>query len=194
MNAIILTGSIATGKSTVASLLKLYGYTIISADEVAHKKLQEYSKEIENIFGTSDRKELGKIVFNDETKRKQLESFLHPKIKEYILKESEKLEEYGVPYFLDIPLYFETGNYNEFQNVVVVYTPKEIQIQRLAQRNNISLDEAEKLVNLQINIEDKKDKATYIIDNSKNLKHLQKEVDKFINHLKGENNEKNKND
>jgi len=194
MNAIILTGSIATGKSTVASLLKLYGYTIISADEVAHKKLQEYSKEIESIFGTSDRKELGKIVFNDETKRKQLESFLHPKIKEYILKESEKLEEYGVPYFLDIPLYFETGNYNEFQNVVVVYTPKEIQIQRLAQRNNISLDEAEKLVNLQINIEDKKDKATYIIDNSKNLKHLQKEVDKFINHLKGENNEKNKND
>ena len=79
MNAIILTGSIATGKSTVASLLKLYGYTIISADEVAHKKLEEYSNEIKEMFGTSDRKELGKIVFNDEKERKNLKLF-------YILK------------------------------------------------------------------------------------------------------------
>ena len=184
MNAIILTGSIATGKSTVASLLKLYGYTIISADEVAHKKLNEYSKEIKEIFGTSDRKELGKIVFNDETKRKQLEKFLHPKIKEEILNESNNLEEYNVPYFLDIPLYFETGNYKEFKNVVVVYTPKEIQIQRLVNRNNISLEEAKKLVNLQIDIDEKKEKATYVIDNSKDLKHLQKEVDKFISFIK----------
>ena len=184
MNAIILTGSIATGKSTVASLLKLYGYTIISADEVAHKKLEEYSNEIKEMFGTSDRKELGKIVFNDENKRKKLENFLHPKIKEYILNESNRLEEYGVPYFLDIPLYFETGNYNEFKNVVVVYTPKDIQIQRLAKRNDISLDEAKKLVNLQMDIEEKKQKATYVIDNSKDLKYLQKEIEKFINFLK----------
>jgi len=184
MNAIILTGSIATGKSTVASLLKLYGYTIISADEIAHKKLVEYSNKIKEMFGTNDRKELGKIVFNDKSKRKELEKFLHPKIKEEILKESNRLEDYGVPYFLDIPLYFETGNYKEFKNIVVVYTPKEIQIQRLANRNNISLEEAQKLVNLQIDIEEKKQKATYVIDNSQNLKHLQKEVDKFINYLK----------
>jgi len=183
MNAIILTGSIATGKSTVASLLKLYGYTVISADEVAHKKLEEYSKDIKDMFGTSDRKELGKIIFNNETKRKKLEAFLHPKIKEYILNESNRLEEYNVAYFLDIPLYFETGNYKEFKNVVVVYTPRDIQIQRLSQRNNISLEEAEKLVNLQIDIEEKKSKATYVIDNSSNLKHLQKEVDKFIQQI-----------
>ena len=184
MNAIILTGSIATGKSTVASLLKLYGYTIISADEVAHKKLIEFSDEIKKMFGTSDRKELGKIIFNNEKERKKLEKFLHPKIKEEILGEVEKLEKFDVPYFLDIPLYFETGNYNEFKNVVVVYTPKEIQIKRLSQRNKISLEEAKKLVDLQIDIEIKKEKATYIIDNSKNLKHLQKEVEKFINQLK----------
>jgi len=189
MNGIILTGSIATGKSTVASLLKLYGYTIISADEVAHNKLKEYSSEIEKLFGTSERKELGKIVFNDKAKRKQLENFLHPKIKEEISKESAKLEEYNVPYFLDIPLYFETGNYNEFKEVLVIYTPREIQIQRLSDRNNITIQEAQKLVDLQIDIEEKKSKATYVIDNSQNLKHLQKEVDKFIQRIK---NEKNK--
>ena len=184
MNAIILTGSIATGKSTVASLLKLYGYTIISADEVAHKLLEKYSNEIKDMFGTSERKELGKIVFNNESKRKQLEEFIHPKIKEYILNESKKLEKFNIPYFLDIPLYFETGNYNEFKKVVVVYTPQNIQIQRLAKRNNISLDEAKKLVNLLINIEEKKQKANYLIDNSKDLKHLQKEVDNFISVIK----------
>ena len=87
-------------------------------------------------------------------------------------------------YFLDISLYFETNNYKEFDKVVVVYTPKEIQIQRLANRNNITLDEAKKLVNLQIDIEEKKQQATYIIDNSKDLKHLQKEVERFITQLK----------
>jgi dephospho-CoA kinase len=183
MNAIILTGSIATGKSTVASLLKLYGYSVISADEMAHEMLKKYSNKIEKMFGTSERKELGKIVFNDKEKKKELENFLHPKIKEAILKKVNELEKYNVPYFLDIPLYFETGNYNEFKNIVVVYTPYELQIERLMQRNNISNEEAKKLINLQIPIEEKKEKASYIIDNSQDLKHLQSEVDKFIKTL-----------
>jgi len=183
MNAIILTGSIATGKSTVASLLKLYGYSVISADEVAHEMLKKYSNEIESMFGTSERKELGKIIFNDKSKKKQLEGFLHPKIKAKILEEANKLEEYNVPYFLDIPLYFETKNYDEFKNIVVVYTPYELQLKRLMERNNISEEEGKKLITLQIPIEEKKAKASYIIDNSKNLKHLQNEVDKFIKSL-----------
>jgi dephospho-CoA kinase len=183
MNGWILTGSIATGKSTVATLLKLYGYTIISADEVSHKLLKKYSKEIETIFGTSDRKELGKIVFNNKTKRKTLENFLHPKIKDYIMQESNKLEKYNVAYFLDIPLFFETNNYPEFDKVVVVYTPQKTQIERLSNRNSISTNEAIKLINLQIDIEDKKSKATYVIDNSQDLKHLQKEVEKFISYI-----------
>jgi dephospho-CoA kinase len=184
MNGWILTGSIATGKSTVATFLKLYGYTIISADEVSHKILKEYSKEIETIFGTSDRKELGKIVFNDKLQRQKLEQFLHPKIKHYIMQESEKLEKYNIPYFLDIPLFFETNNYPEFDKVVVVYTPRQTQIARLSHRNSISTNEAIKLINLQINIEDKKLKADYVIDNSQELKHLQKEVEKFISLIK----------
>ena len=84
---------------------------------------------------------------------------------------------------MDIPLYFETENYNEFKNVVVVYTPYEIQLQRLIQRNNLSQEEAKKLINLQLPIEEKKQKATFVIDNSKNLKHLQKEVDEFVKSL-----------
>ena len=147
MNGWILTGSIATGKSTVASLLRLYGYTIISADEVAHKLLKENSLEIEKMFGTSERKKLRGIIFNNSQKREQLEQFLHPKIKKFIMNESEKLEQYNLPYFLDIPLFFEKNNYPDFDKVVVVYTPKNIQIQRLAKRDNISENEAIKLLN-----------------------------------------------
>ena len=180
MNGWILTGSIATGKSTVASLLRLYGYSIISADEVAHTLLKTYSKKIENIFGTSNRKELGNIVFNNKTKREQLEYFLHPKIKNFIMNETKKLETYNIPYFLDIPLYFEKNNYPEFDKIVVVYTPQQIQIQRLMNRNNISIEEAKKLINLQMDIEIKKKRANYFIDNSQDLKNLQKEVEKFI--------------
>jgi len=184
MNGWILTGSIATGKSTVASLLRLYGYKVISADEVAKIVREQNRDKIIELFNTDKKEELAKIIFNDKNQRKKLENLLHPKIREYILNESNKLEKTNIPYFLDIPLYFETNNYKEFDKVVVVYTPKEIQIQRLANRNNITLDEAKKLVNLQIDIEEKKQKATYIIDNSKDLKHLQKEVEKFITQLK----------
>jgi len=184
MNGIILTGSIATGKSTVANLLRLYGYTIIDADEVAHNELEKHNKEIKEIFGTTDRKEIGKIVFNNESERKKLENFLHPKIREAIMNEAKELEKFNIPYFIDIPLYFENGNYNDFDKVVAVYTPKEMQIKRLMDRNRIDQKEAENLINLQMDIEEKKQKATYIIDNSKDLKHLQKEIEKFINKIK----------
>jgi len=184
MNGWILTGSIATGKSTVASLLRLYGYTIISADEVAHKLLKENSLEIEKMFGTSERKKLREIIFNNKQKREQLEQFLHPKIKKFIMNESEKLEQYNVPYFLDIPLFFEKNNYPDFDKVVVVYTPKNIQLERFLKRNGYSREESLKRIASQMPIDEKKAKATWIIDNSKDLKHLQQEVEDFVTKIK----------
>jgi len=184
MNGWILTGSIGSGKSTTASLLKLYGYKVISADEVAKKVREENRDKIVEMFGTADKGELAKIIFNDSKKREELEKLLHPKIKSYIMEEAYKLEKDEVPYFLVIPLYFEKGNYPEFDKVVVVYTPIDIEIERVAKRNGISIEEAKKLVNLQMNIDEKRKRATYVIDNSKDLKHLQKEVEKFISYLK----------
>ena len=191
-NAIVLTGSIATGKSTVASILKLFGYSIIDADSIAHKILDENVDFVRKTFGEEyikdnkvDRKALGKLIFNDKSQKEKLEKFIHPLIKQNILKECEKLEKYNVTYFVDIPLYFERGVYKDyFDKVLVVYTPRDIQIQRLAKRNNISLEEAEKLVSLQMDIEDKKKQADFVIDNSKDLKHLQNEIDKFLKEIK----------
>ena len=188
-NAIALTGSIATGKSTVANLFKMFKFLVIDADRIAHKILDENYKWVENNYGKDFikdnkvlRKKLGKIVFNNKKKLKKLEDFLHPKIKQKILKEAELYEKQNKPYLIDLPLFFERKNY-KIDKVIVVYTPKNIQLKRLMKRDNISKEEALKKISLQIDIEEKKDLATYVIDNSKDLNHTIKEVEKTINEL-----------
>ncbi len=189
-HGIALTGGIATGKSTVCNLLKLYGFHIIDADSVAHEILDEEKEEIARLFGERyvsekgvDRKALGALVFHNKEERLKLEHLLHPKIRRRILQMAQKEERFRVPYFVDIPLFFERGNY-PFTKVVVVYAPKELQIERLRKRERLSLEEAKKRVSLQIDVEEKKEKADYVIDNSKDLKHLQKEVESFIERIK----------
>jgi dephospho-CoA kinase len=189
-NGIVLTGGIATGKSTVASLLRMYGYTIIDADEIVHNVLHLHAKDIDLMFdgvvedGKVNRKKLGVIVFNDKIKLGILERFLHPIIKQEILKEANDLETFGIPYFVDIPLFFEKKNYDEFEKVLVIYTPYKIQLERLMDRNSFSKEEAQKRINLQMNIEEKVKKADFQIDNSGSLKHLQEEVDRFVKSIK----------
>ena len=190
--AIALTGGIATGKSTVCNLLRLYGFAIIDADEVAHQILDENSANIAKLFGKEyvkngkvQRKELGKLIFGNSEERKKLEHFLHPQIKRHILQLAKKQERFKIPYFIDIPLFFETRNY-DIKKVVVVYAPKEVQIQRLTKRERLSLEEAKKRVELQIDIEKKRKLADFVIDNSFDLKHLQKEVEIFIEKIKEE--------
>jgi dephospho-CoA kinase len=189
-NGIALTGGIATGKSTVASFLRMYGYTIVDADEIAHNVLHLHAKEIDLMFhgvvedGKVNRKKLGDIVFNNKDKLGILERFLHPLIKQAILKEANDLETFGIPYFVDIPLFFEKNNYDEFEKVLLIYTPQKIQLERLMERNSLSKEEALNRIHLQINIEDKVNKSDFIIDNSGSLKHLQEEVDRFVKSIK----------
>ncbi|MFV0480396.1 MAG: dephospho-CoA kinase [Campylobacteraceae bacterium] len=190
--ATILTGSIATGKSSVCKLLKEFGYEIIDADKISHELLHVNKREIVEAFGKEildskdeiDRKKLGKIVFTCKDERKKLENILHPRIYEKILKEANKLELFKKPYFIDIPLYFEREGKYKARFVCVVYAPKEIQIQRLMKRENMSFDEASSRVGLQIDIEIKKQKADFVIDNSKEMSDLKKEVENFLEKLK----------
>ena len=188
-NAVVLTGGIATGKSTVASLFKLHGFLTIDADKIAHKLLDLHYKEIEQLFGKKYienqkvlRKKLGNLIFKDESQKKRLEEFIHPLIKQEIIKEAAIFEKQQKPYLIDIPLFFETQNY-DIQKSIVVYTPKEIQIHRLMKRDNSSFDEALLRINNQMDIEKKKTLATYIIDNSSNLLHLQNEVERIKKEL-----------
>lgn len=189
-HAIALTGGIATGKSTTGNLLKLHGFLIIDADSIAHKLLDKHSNDIAKLFGEEFvengkvlRKKLGKIIFSDVNEKKKLEEFIHPKIKEQIVEEAKVFEKAQTPYFIDIPLFFETMHY-DIKESLVIYTPKEIQVQRLMQRDDISEEEALLKISNQMDIEKKKELATYIIDNSKNLKHLQNEVERIVGEIK----------
>lgn len=190
-NAIALTGSIATGKSSVCSLLRLLGFSIIDADKIAHEILDEKKDEIIEAFGSQiqtqgkiDRKLLGKIIFNNCDLRKKLESIVHPKIRSKIQDLCVALEKTQTPYIVDIPLFFETKGY-DFDFVVVVYAPYLAQQERLVSREGLELEEAKKRIESQIDIEKKKKLANFVIDNSGNLKHLQKEVEKFLEFLRG---------
>ncbi|MEA3290482.1 MAG: dephospho-CoA kinase [Campylobacterota bacterium] len=183
-NAIALTGGIATGKSTVASLFMLHGFLTIDADQIAHKLLDENYKTIEELFGNQYiedkkvlRKKLGDLIFNNEDEKLKLEQFIHPLIKEQIIKEAAVFEQQNKPYLIDIPLFFEKRNY-DIKRSVVVYTPKEIQLQRLTKRDDISEDDAKSRISNQMDIEEKKKLADFIIDNSKDLKNLQDEVER----------------
>lgn len=182
--AIALTGGIATGKSTVASLFMMHGFLTIDADKITHRLLDANHWKIADMFGTRYvqngvviRKKLGSLIFNNVDEKKKLENFLHPLIKEEIIKEAALFEEKQKPYLIDIPLFFENNNY-DIKNSIVVYTPKEVQIQRLILRDNCERQDALGRINNQMDIEDKKQLATFIIDNTKDLKNLQNEVER----------------
>jgi len=179
--AVVLTGSIATGKSTAAGILKTLGFEIIDADSVAHEVLNQQYKEIASLFGDSlviegkvDRKALGKIVFSDDEKRKTLESLLHPLIYKQIETLATQLDKKHKPYLIDIPLFFETNRY-PVEKSVLVYTSEFLQKERLMLRDNSSEEEANKRILTQISIEAKIKKANYVIDNSGTLVQLERE-------------------
>jgi len=179
--AIVLTGSIATGKSTAATLLVSLGFHIIDADKVAHQVLNAHSQAVSELFGTElvnngkvDRKALGNIVFADSTKRKALEDLLHPLIYDEIEQQSLALDKKKKPYLVDIPLFFERGRY-PIEKSIVVYATKEQQLQRLMERNGYSQEEAQSRIDTQIPVEKKRKEASYVIDNSGTLMHLEAE-------------------
>ena len=191
-NAYVITGSIASGKSTVVNLLKERGFSVIDADVIAHEQLEickgeivcEFGEQILDEAGKIERKKLGAIVFREPKKLKNLEQILHPKIKAEIFFIASQLERLGQVYFVDIPLFFEKKErYAEFKNVAVIYAPKELLLSRLMSRNALSLEDAKARVELQIDIEQKKKMAKFVIDNSNDRENLKLELEKFLKQI-----------
>ena len=181
-NAIVLTGGIATGKSSVASLFMEDGFALIDADKVAHEMLDLHQEKIADLFGIEyieegsiNRKKLGTLIFSNKEEKKRLEGLLHPLIYQEIEAEALELDKKNLPYIIDIPLFFESKGRYPIEKSIVVYTAKEKQLKRLMFRDKSSKKEAQARIDSQLNIEEKKQYATYIIDNSKDMKHLQHE-------------------
>lgn len=195
-----LTGGIATGKSTVSSFLREAGAVIIDADAIARdvvKKDLPAWHEIVGVFGKGillpdgeiDRIRLGKIIFRDSSKKEILNKIVHPRV---IQKVSELIDKIGKEspdsiVVLDVPLLIEAGMDNGLDDVILVYTPEEIQIKRLIERDGLSYDDAISRIRSQMPIEKKKNFSTIIIDNSGDIEITKKrslEVLKRLNKKK----------
>lgn len=168
MLKIAITGNIAAGKSEVEKILAK-NFTVYDADKIAHKFL-----------GNVDRKELGEKVFSDPEARKKLEEYIHPKVKNEILK---IFEENKNIVFVSVPLLFEAGFENLFDKILFVQCDDKLRLQRLMLRNNFTEEQALKRMNAQMPQEEKIQKADYIIHNNSTREELEKEVSVFIREL-----------
>lgn len=186
-----ITGSIATGKSSVSNYIKSKGYVVIDSDELVHKLYLKdgilYSKLI-SYFGESikgidqiDRNALRNIVFNDMNKLQALNSITHPIIFDELKRVIESLNVDLI--FIDVPLLFEAGFEKLCDKVVVVYTNIDIEIKRLMKRDNINKDEAYLKISKQIGIEAKVKKADYVIDNSRDFNNTKKQIDELLERI-----------
>ncbi|MDH6426300.1 dephospho-CoA kinase [Paenibacillus sp. FSL R5-0636] len=191
-----LTGGIASGKSTVSALLVNKGARLVDADVIAREVMlpghevlaaaaKQFGKEILFPDGTLNRAKLGEIVFQDPVALQTLNNLTHPAIRQEIKDRmySMEQEEPKRLIIVDIPLLFESGLETLFHEIVVVYVPREMQIARLMERNRLSLEEAEARLNAQMDIEQKRNKADYIIDNSGDLAYTEQQVAVFWDRL-----------
>lgn len=190
-----LTGGIASGKSTVSSILKELGAEIADADKIAKEisESEEVISEMTELFGRDilgndgklDRAEVKKIVFGDKEKLKQLNSLIHPKVIEEFKKIKENSAKNDIIIF-DVPLLFEAGMNRLCDKVVLVFVDKETQIKRMFERDGIERDLAVKIINSQMSLEEKIKKSDILIENNGTLEELREKTEKIFRELKGE--------
>ena len=174
-----LTGSIAVGKSYVASTFAELGCHILDADQTAREVVlpgsaglaavvNAFGSEILNADGTLNRQSLGALVFADDVKRQQLNHILHPFIiarQDEILRGWEERDPEGIG-IVDAALMIESGGYKRFDKLIVVHCRPEVQLERLMLRSGLSRDEAQRRIDSQMPQEEKQRYADYLIDTS----------------------------
>lgn len=188
-----LTGGIGTGKSTVAKMLREKNIPVVDTDNIS-KEIIEYPEIIEKIkaeisskiFNNEnklDRKKLSEIVFENKDKLKKLNEIMHPVILKKMWEEVEKLKKDYKIIVVDIPLLFEINMENEVDKVLLIYSSKEIQIERIMNRDGRTREEAIKIINSQMPLYKKREKSDYIIQNNDSLEKLKKNLDKVVQKL-----------
>lgn len=184
MLKIAITGNIASGKSQVESMLSK-SYPVYDTDKMAHEILDKldgfYSYDVLT-DGKIDRKKLGELVFINKEARKQLEAFIHPIVKERVLKIFDEHKD-DKAVFVSVPLLFEAGFDNLFDIIVLVTTDENIRIKRLMARNGMSRDEAVRRIRAQVHENKKIPKADFVISNNSTMENLTARVEDFRKNL-----------
>ncbi|MFO8524814.1 dephospho-CoA kinase [Staphylococcus aureus] len=186
-----LTGGIASGKSTVSELLSVFGFKVVDADKAAREAVKKGSKglaQVREVFGDEaidengemNRRYMGDLVFNHPEKRLELNAIIHPIVRDIMEEEKQEYLKQGYNVIMDIPLLFENELENTVDEVWVVYTSESIQMDRLMQRNNLSLEDAKARVYSQISIDKKSRMADHVIDNLGDKLELKQNLERLL--------------
>ncbi len=188
MRWIGLTGPMGSGKSTVASMLRRFGYDVLDADKIVHlilspggeaeaQILQTFGEQVRDAAGRIDRRALGQLVFKDPLKLASLESILHPLVRANVAAEKERLRAQGKSVaFYDVPLLFEKKMERDFDAILVVSAPEELRRERLRQRSQMTEVEFRERSKHHVSAEEKEARASAIIRNSGELNDLEAEI------------------
>ncbi len=166
MLKIAITGNIASGKSEVEKIIA-QDFPVFDADKIAHKFL-----------GNVDRRALGEKVFSDPVARKKLEEYIHPKVKDEILKIFSESQDKCV--FVSIPLLFETGFDKLFDKIIFVQCDDKLRLERLMKRNNFTKEQALKRMNAQMPQDEKINKSDFVIHNNSTKEELDEQVNELL--------------
>lgn len=189
MNLIGLTGGAGSGKSTVGGMFGELGAEVLDADEAAHEVYEPGGPAFDEVVhefgqqyvrdGRIDRKRLGELVFNDADARHRLNAIVHPRVREWMAARTAEAAERGATLLVqEVPLIFESGLERLFSQVVLVYVPARVQVERLVGRG-LSEERARAIIGSQMPIDEKLRLADHVIDNSGTQKATREQVEKL---------------
>ena len=194
-----VTGGIASGKTTVVRLLKEKGALVIDFDVIARKIVEPgnpackdiiayFGKQVVRADGSLDREKLSNIIFKDPEKRKKLEGFTHPRINAEFVRQVNEIgkKDPNAVIQVDIPLLIEIGLQHIFHKILVVYVPREVQMERLVRRDGISREKAADILRAQMPIDEKTAHADFVIHNEGPLEETKRQVDEVWEKIKEE--------
>jgi dephospho-CoA kinase len=188
-----LTGGIGAGKSEVARIFGELGALVIDADEMARLAVAPGSEGLERIRerwpqviaedGTLDRPALAALTFDDAVTREALNAIVHPLVRKLAAEREAQAEPRQIVVH-DVPLLFESGFCDECDANVVVIAPPDLRIQRVQARSKLSRDKIERRMAAQMDPEEARKRADYVIENEGSLEHLREQTGAVYNELR----------
>ena len=194
MKKIGITGTIASGKTSVSILLKRHGFAVFNADQYARmcthngnviceQLKKQLPADITDSQGSIDRKKLAELIFHDEEARKLVNSLTHPYVREGMLKffashSEEKLV------FAEVPLLFEAGMQDDFDRVLVITCSKETAVKRMMEDREYTEEEAVARYETQIDPQIQISQADDVIYNDGSLQELNTEVNRYLRRMR----------